>query len=351
MSIFVRPLKKNMMKYLWLLASLLLAGCTPSEKPQRENPLQGAWVLSKVEFPMGGIETFPFQGMRPLRIYEGDSMMLQCGLTQTASELVVHYPYERSRITLISKGRGEYVYLEDEDPRPLTVTDDTTIVIQRNGRLYTWHRADDLDREWGEEIRAIIADNDLNEEAAQRYVLSAKERTQENIIHVFVYACIAIVILLLLIAHIAVTNHKARLRLQLQLQQIREEHEERPQSIRHAIERMEKDYFVSRDYLSLQHRIATGQRLKDEEWNGIEEQVKKVYPGFCSQLRTLYPMSELEYHTCLLIKLRIAPTDIAAVLSRDVSTISTVRSRLYKKVFGRKGGAREWDDFILSMGA
>lgn len=334
----------------YLLLSLLLTACSSSEEP-REHLLQGAWVLSKVEYPMGGVETFPVQDMRPLRIYEGDSMMLQCGLTRTASAMVVHYPYERSRITLISKGRGEYVYLEDEDPRPLTVKDDTTIVIQRNGRLYTWHRADDLDREWGEEIRAIIADNDLNEEAAQRYVLSAKERTQENIIHVFVYACIAIVILLLLIAHIAVTNHKARLRLQLQLQQIREEHEERPQFIRHAIERMEKDYFVSRDYLSLQHRIATGQRLKDEEWNGIEEQVKKVYPGFCSQLRTLYPMSELEYHTCLLIKLRIAPTDIAAVLSRDVSTISTVRSRLYKKVFGRKGGAREWDDFILSMGA
>lgn len=338
------------MKYLWLLASLLLAGCTPSEKPQRENPLQGAWVLSKVEYPMGGVETFPVQDMRPLRIYEGDSMMLQCGLTRTASAMVVHQPYQQCGITFINKGGGEYLYLEDGDPRPLTMQDDTTMTIQRNGILYTWHRADEIADEWGEEISAIILSNSQEEET-HRFVLSAKERTQENIIHVFVYACIAIVILLLLIAHIAVTNHKARLRLQLQLQQIREEHEERPQSIRHAIERVEKDYFVSRDYLSLRHRIATGQRLKDEEWNGIEEQVKKVYPGFCSQLRTLYPMSDLEYHTCLLIKLRIAPTDIAAVLSRDVSTISTVRSRLYKKVFGRKGGAREWDDFILSMGA
>jgi hypothetical protein len=41
---------------------------------------------------------------------------------------------------------------------------------------------------------------------------------------------------------------------------------------------------------------------------------------------------------------------MAVVLARDASTISTVRSRLYKKVFGRKGGAREWDDFILSIG-
>jgi hypothetical protein len=60
-------------------------------------------------------------------------------------------------------------------------------------------------------------------------------------------------------------------------------------------------------------------------------------------------MSELEYQVCLLVKLRVPPKDIATVLARDTSTISTVRSRLYKKVFGRKGGAKEWDDFILSI--
>ena len=136
----------------------------------------------------------------------------------------------------------------------------------------------------------------------------------------------------------------------MQLQQIRETHDERPQTIRHAIERVENDYFTSEDYLSLQRRIATGQRLRETDWNEIEEQVKRIYPGFTSQLRTLYPMSELEYQTCLLIKLRIAPSDIAAVLSRDVSTISTVRSRLYQKVFGRKGSTKDWDDFILSIG-
>ena len=142
-----------------------------------------------------------------------------------------------------------------------------------------------------------------------------------------------------------------RQRLWLQLKQIREEHEERPQAVRHAIRHVEDSYFASEAYQALQRRIATGQRLKEEEWEGIEEQIKKLYPGFTSQLRTLHPMSELEYQTSLLIKLRIAPTDIAAVLTRDVSTISTVRSRLYKKVFGQKGGAREWDDFILSIGA
>lgn len=333
----------------YLLLSLLLTACSSSEEP-REHLLQGAWVLSKVEYPMGGVETFPVQDMRPLRIYEGDSMMLQCGLTRTASAMVVHQPYLQSNITLINKGGGEYLYLEDGDPRPLTMQDDTTMTIQRNGILYTWHRADEIADEWGEEISAIILSNSQEEET-HRFVLSAKERKQANVIHRLLYSTIICLVLILLVAHIAWSYRKEKLRLQLQLQQIRDEHEERPLSIRNAIERVENDFFVSKDYQTMQRRIATGQRLKEEDWRSIEEQMKKVYPGFTSQLRTLYPMSELEFQTCLLIKLRIAPTDIAAVLSRDVSTISTVRSRLYKKVFGQKGSTREWDDFILSMGA
>ena len=157
--------------------------------------------------------------------------------------------------------------------------------------------------------------------------------------------------LVLVVAQIAISNRRARRRLQLQLQQIHEEHDEHPQPVRMAIASVESAYFSSDEYQELQRRIATGQRLQNEDWDEMEAQLKKVYPGFTSQLRNLHPMSELEYQTCLLIKLRITPKDIATVMSRDMSTISTVRSRLYQKVFGQKGGAREWDDFVLSIGA
>ena len=127
--------------------------------------------------------------------------------------------------------------------------------------------------------------------------------------------------------------------------------QECPQVVRQAIESVETAYFASDEYQALQRRIATGDILKEDDWLTIESQIKKVFPGFSSQLRNLHAMSELEYQVCLLIKLRIAPSDMAIVLARDASTISTVRSRLYKKVFGRKGGAKEWDEFILSIGA
>ena len=143
---------------------------------------------------------------------------------------------------------------------------------------------------------------------------------------------------------------KDKRRLLLQLQQIQEVQQERPQVVKQALESEETAYFASDEYQSLQRRIATGVILKENDWLTIESQIKKVYPGFCSQLQNLHPMSELEYQVCLLIKLRVAPSDMAVVLARDASTISTVRSRLYQKVFGQKGGAREWDEFILSIG-
>lgn len=310
-------------------------------------------MLRQVDYPMGQSDTLPVNGKTMLRIYEGDSTLFQCLMFRTQSALIIQ-PDMMCNVTLIDQGGGERLYLEEDNPRPLTVRNDSTITIQRNGVLYTWQRADSISREWGDEIRAIIV-ADMTSNAGRgfyhSYVLSAKEREQASLIQVFIYSTIAFIILVGIITMIAIANRRAKRRLQLQLQQIQEVHDERPQSVRQAMESVETAFFVSDEYLSLQRRMTTGQRLHDDEWESIERLLKRSYPGFTSQLRTLHPMSELEYHVCLLIKLRIAPSDIADVLLRDVSTISTVRSRLYKKVFGKKGGAKEWDEFILSIGA
>lgn len=330
---------------------LLMACHDNTGSDEQSFVLQGAWTLQQVEYPYGRTDTFSMRQGMPLRLYEGDSVIYSCMVVKTETGLIVRHSMQ-NQVTLIGTGNGEYVYLEDGDPRPLTIANDSTIVIQRNGALSTWHRADDIAQEWGPEIKDIIT-ADLqrtDENGSQSYVLSAKERRQADIIHIFIIATIGAVILLLLIVRIAVQNRRAKQRLQLQLQQIQEVRQERPQTVRQAIETVETAFFASDDYDQLQHRITNGQRLKEADWQEIEGYVRKVYPGFISQLRGLYAMSELEYQVCLLIKLRIAPSDIAAVLVRDVSTISTVRSRLYKKVFGEKGGSREWDDFILSIG-
>ena len=334
--------------FLFLMACLLLINCGGDSKHQPFS-LQGAWVLSRAEYPIGLIDTFPINGPTYLRLYDGDSMMVQSHLTRISSSVIVR-PQERCDITLIDKGGGEHLYLEDGDPFPLTVKDDTTIIIQQNGILHTWLRADDIAKDWGDDISSIV-DEDLREgdkAGKHYYVLSAKEREQASFIH---WLFLAIFLLIVVSLQYIIINRRERKWLQAQLRQIMEEHEKRPQPVRKAILSVEEEYFASDDYQSLQRRISTGQRLKDEEWTELVEQVRNVYPGFTSQLRNLYAMSELEYQVCLLIKLRMAPSNIASVLARDVSTISTVRSRLYKKVFGKKGGAKEWDEFILSIGS
>lgn len=336
---------------LTILAVCLLWGCNTLDKNKKSHILEGAWLLQQAETPLGDAIIFSENNHKQLRLYNGDSVRYQCTLIQTGSALIVQ-PNSLCNVTVINKGNSEYIYLEETNLRPLTILDDSTIVIQEHGYCYTWRRNNNLANEWGQEIKDIISNDflDDNNSEIQSYVLSAQVREQANVIHVFIYITIAIIFILFAVIWIAIDNRKSRRRLQLQLQQIQEVREERSLTVKQAIEHVESTFFTSDEYETLQRRIATGQRLKEEEWHNIESQIKKVYPGYISQLRNLYSMSELEFQVCLLIKLRITPSDIASILARDASTISTVRSRLYKKVFGQKGGTKEWDDFILSIG-
>lgn len=89
--------------------------------------------------------------------------------------------------------------------------------------------------------------------------------------------------------------------------------------------------------------------MKSSEWKELEQKLKAVYPRFISSLYGLYNLSPTEYEVCLLTKIRSTPKEMADVLCKDKSTISSIRKRLYKKVFGKDGSGKEWDEFILSL--
>ena len=329
---------------------LTLFSCTDQQKLTREDfDLTGAWVLRHVKFPWGTEYdcSMDSNGTSCL-IYDRQNMLYECNISTTPSGLLIQ-PTAKSIVTITYKGGGEWLYLEDGDPHPLCVSD-SAITIQRIGILYTFSRADDLYNEWGADIRDIIESESVGTDFAnaRHYVLSVRERQQASYIQ-WLLAAVAIV------AVIAVTNHivnrRRRQRLLLQLRQIQEVRENRPQQVRQAVKSVEDSFFASDEYAVLQRRMATGQLMKDEEWQQVEHCLKSIYPGFTTQLQSLYPMSDVEYHVCMLIKLRIPTKDIAAVVAREVNTISTMRKRLYKKVFSREGGAKDWDDFILSIGS
>ena len=101
--------------------------------------------------------------------------------------------------------------------------------------------------------------------------------------------------------------------------------------------------------MAFRTRLEKGEALKDTELDELEQQIKPVYPDFANRLYKLYNMSRHEYHVCLLLKVNIPPALIASALCREVSSISSTRSRLYGKVFGKKGGSKEWDAFIGTL--
>lgn len=107
--------------------------------------------------------------------------------------------------------------------------------------------------------------------------------------------------------------------------------------------------FSSDIYQRVQECLNTGRSLTHKEWTELAQVINSIYTGFTEKLYSLYRISEQEYDVCLLIKMRLQPKDIATLTAHSKESVATTRSRLYSKVFGRKGSSKDWDDFILSI--
>lgn len=89
--------------------------------------------------------------------------------------------------------------------------------------------------------------------------------------------------------------------------------------------------------------------MSDEDWHILEDTIGKAQPRFLKQLREFYRFSPHEMHVCLLLRLGISPAAIAQLTAHSKQSISSVRSRLFEKVFGKKGSPSQWDEFIVSL--
>ena len=107
--------------------------------------------------------------------------------------------------------------------------------------------------------------------------------------------------------------------------------------------------FGSDIYQTVMMLTSRGRSMSDADFAQLEEVVNSVYTNFTERLFSLYNMSNQEYRVSLLTKVRIQPKDIATLTAHSKESVASTRSRLYQKVFGKKGSSRDWDDFILSM--
>ena len=89
--------------------------------------------------------------------------------------------------------------------------------------------------------------------------------------------------------------------------------------------------------------------LSPKDWEALRMQVDRCYDNFTQKLNGPYQLDERELRICLLIKTRFSCKEIGRLINMSQSGVSSVRSRLYSKVFNKKGNAKDWDDFILSL--
>ena len=101
-----------------------------------------------------------------------------------------------------------------------------------------------------------------------------------------------------------------------------------------------------RQQLKLQSKKS---RLTDADWEELRTQVDKYYDNFTQKLNGPYQLNDRELRVSLLVKTRFSCKEIGSLVNLSQSGVSSTRNRLYEKVFGKKGDAKKWDEYILSL--
>ncbi len=89
--------------------------------------------------------------------------------------------------------------------------------------------------------------------------------------------------------------------------------------------------------------------LKADQWKELAQGFRQYLPVFEKTLTDMHPLSETEWKVCMLLKLGFSPSDMSVLIGKSPSGISSIRSRLYEKVYHKKGAPTDWDAFIYSI--
>ena len=117
-----------------------------------------------------------------------------------------------------------------------------------------------------------------------------------------------------------------------------------------CINRLGKMAKESDIYKEIAKRIARGNfTLDSNQWTLLEKSINETYPNFTETLRSFYDVSQQELRVCLMIKMGIAPGNIAKFTNHSKEAINSTRGRLYAKVFKEPASAPKWDEFIKTL--
>lgn len=335
------------MTYRFLFILALAAWSLPSfvhADKKEDFSIIGVWMLKSETAPDGKVTPSIYTQYTRCKIYDADSTYYTVQLHAVGDDIMI-LAHEMGRYRL-----NDSIYMERDRVMPFTVIDDTTFVTEFEGYKETMVRSNTMTEERKQEIRNLVRQYpDEADAPVKHFVLSTTERKLKAENKLFLYIIIGMSVVAIGVAVYVYRLRKRKREVERKLAEIEEEHSLRPEVVADAMKQVETEFYQSEFYMSFRRRIEVGENIKVHEWKELEQQLKVVYPRFSSSLYGLYNLSPTEYQMCLLLKIRTAPAEIATVLNKDKSTISSMRRRLYKKVFGKEGSGKDWDEFILSL--
>ena len=324
---------------LLLLLSLLTA-CT-STTPKDKYDLTGVWMRAKEILPNGEVINYPDElGQSFYKVYSDDG--------------TYYFAYMRSRggtDALYPEGKTTWEvkdgrYIESGITMDAHIHSIDSMTVRWKGHTETWRRLSDKERDYI--VENSHAEQIRQAEAMEDFLLALSEKKYAGRMKALWWAIAALGMIALAFWAYAHLMRRKKKAIELRLHEIEERNQMMPKKMADARAEVVADFFNSNYYVQLKQRMEHDNNLAPNDWKMMEDQLRPVYPDFVPTLRSLH-ISETEYRVSLLLKLRIPLKDISTVMHKDAATISTIRSRLYHKVFQKKGGSRDWDDFIASL--
>ena len=90
-------------------------------------------------------------------------------------------------------------------------------------------------------------------------------------------------------------------------------------------------------------------KLSQEDWKDLEKEINKYFQNFKERITEVCKIDDHSYRVCLLLKIEIPPSGIAAFTNKSSNAISSTRKRLFDRGFGGNNSPKDWDEFIRSL--
>jgi len=332
-----------MKKYIYCFAVIvcfLFSSCGQRDNKKDGFNIIGVWTIEKMIFQDGTEKDPNLNGYTRCKVYDADSIYYTVQMFVNKGGVVI-YPHETAKFS-----QHDSIYIENGRETQFEIKNDSVFTTVWNDYIEVWKRSS-MNEEMVQEIRDSFNAKSKSE-ALNNYITGEPSKQDKERTHFYIVLGVLVVIIVSGLVYLIITLRGKR-KAQRELQAIIEENDNRSVEANTLILKAEKDFFGSDYYSSLRKRVVKGEILKKADWEEMSAQLKEAFPKFESRLSTLCKMSEVEMQVCMLLKLRFSPSEIATVIIKDASTISSIRGRLYQKVFGKKGGAKDWDEFLKTL--